>query len=335
MEQVSTSPQNPVDLLILGAGWTSQFLIPLLHSHKISFAATTTNGRTLDDEYHTPTVPFSFDPSSDSEEPYSVLPKAGIVLITFPLKGQGQVAKLVGGYTKTHSGGDGDKRDGEMDVDKFRWIQLGSTGIWSAGSNSGWVNRKSDYDVQNARAIAEDELLELGKASAAAAAAAVVGEYYCIHESMILNLAGLHGGARNPSNWIARVVKSKDDLKGKGALHLIHGEDIALAMVELTKSIWTSTIKGKTWDRMKNQRWLLTDIHVYDWWDIVVSFKKKDGELEEGKESQEVEEVQWVQELMRSENVRALPRGAEIMGRCLDSREFWETLGKWPRNLTL
>lgn len=352
MEQVSTSAQVPVDLLILGAGWTSQFLIPFLHSAKVSFAATTTNGRTLDDEYHTPTIPFTFDPSSDSEEPYSALPRAKVVLITFPLKGQGQVGRLVGGYTKTHSSsssGDCDtggveKKDGEKDaVDIFRWIQFGSTGIWSAGNsnnhNSRWVDRKSEYDVQNARAIAEDELLELGETSSTSAVSttAVVGGggYHCIHESMILNLAGLHGGARNPSNWISRVVKSKDDLKEKGALHLVHGEDIALAVVELTKSISTSTSAstGTTWDRMKNQRWLLTDLHIYDWWEIVVSFKKKkkDGELDEGKESKEAEEVQWVQELMRCENVRALPRGAEILGRCLDSREFWEILGIWPR----
>ena len=36
-----------VDLLILGAGWTSSFLIPLLKERNFTFAATTTDGRSV------------------------------------------------------------------------------------------------------------------------------------------------------------------------------------------------------------------------------------------------------------------------------------------------
>ena len=46
--EISTSGDQPipkeVDVLILGAGWTSTFLIPLLEEEKLSYAATTRDG---------------------------------------------------------------------------------------------------------------------------------------------------------------------------------------------------------------------------------------------------------------------------------------------------
>src|ERR1700760_3767245 len=84
----TTKAHLQVTLLILGAGWTYQFLRPLLiQSHpKITFAATTTTG-------HDQTIPFKFDPHSDDSGPYKCLPKAQYVLITFPLTGEAQSAK--------------------------------------------------------------------------------------------------------------------------------------------------------------------------------------------------------------------------------------------------
>jgi hypothetical protein len=38
----------------------------------------------------------------------------------------------------------------------------------------------------------------------------------------------------------------------------------------------------------------------------------------------------WVVELMREEGVRALPRSMEVLGRCYDTREFWEAFGLVP-----
>ena len=66
-----------VDLLILGAGWTSTFLIPLLTHKKIKYAATTRNGRDN-------TIRFQFDPELSDPAPFNVLPEAETVLITFP-----------------------------------------------------------------------------------------------------------------------------------------------------------------------------------------------------------------------------------------------------------
>lgn len=102
-----------VELLILGAGWTSAFLIPLLISSEVSFAATSRDGREG-------TIPFNFDPSSGegTDEQYRALPDATTVLITFPV--MEKVEALVDGYIKTRSGigrGVG-----------VNWIQLGSTG---------------------------------------------------------------------------------------------------------------------------------------------------------------------------------------------------------------
>jgi len=167
---------QPVDLLILGAGWTSTFLIPLLESSKISYAATTTTGRDN-------TISFKFEPVSDDLRPYKSLPTAKTVLITFPLNGTGQSKKIVELYQNVHT-------DEQNSTSTPNWIQLGSTGIFSA---PGWSDHTSPYNKENARGIAEDELLHLK-----------------ICTSTVLNLAGLYDDEnRKPKNWVARVAKSK------------------------------------------------------------------------------------------------------------------------------
>jgi len=106
-------PTQAVELLILGAGWTSTFLIPLLKSNKVSFAATSRDGREG-------TIPFNFDPSSKNVEQYESLPDAMTVLITFPVTEN--VKALLDGYHETRSGTIG------RDSSAVNWIQLGSTG---------------------------------------------------------------------------------------------------------------------------------------------------------------------------------------------------------------
>jgi hypothetical protein len=167
---------QPVDLLILGAGWTSTFLIPLLETSKISYAATTTTGRDN-------TISFKFDPESNDLHPYKLLPTAKTVLITFPLNGTGQSKKIVELYQSVHS-------SQQSSTPTPNWIQLGSTGIFSA---PGWNDYTSPYNKENARSIAEDELLHLK-----------------ICTSTVLNLAGLYDDEnRKPRNWVARVAKTK------------------------------------------------------------------------------------------------------------------------------
>lgn len=317
-------PQK-VTVLVLGAGWTYQFLHPLLEKNpSITYAATTTTG-------HDNTVPFKFDPDSDDVEPFKRLPLAEYVLVTFPLKGRGVSGKLLRMYGQTHSTspvGDGAGRNAEADREtknlKARWIQLGSTGIYTA---SDWVDSQSPIDTSNERAIAEDDLISLG--------------------GCILNLAGLYGAQRQPGNWISRVARTKEQLADKGALHLIHGVDVARAIIGVVEEDQRRQGLDLRSERGSEQintslfgrRWIIADCVCYDWWQIVWDFT---GESDEdaiwdeasGKVPAEIEKKMehrtWVLELMHEKGVRGLPRSMEMLARKLDAREFWNVVGRWP-----
>lgn len=272
-----------VDVLILGAGWTSTFLIPQLEDEKISHAETTTTGRDN-------TIPFNFDPDSGSAEPYKSLPSAHTVLVTFPLKGPGQSKTLTGLYRSVHGA-------------KNNWVQLGSTEIFNKVPD-GWSTEASPYDKSNIRAVAEDELLEL--------------------HGCVLDLSGLYGGQRVPRTWLPRLGQSKDDVKKRGAVHFIHGEDVARAIIATHRNF----TPGK--------RWILADLRVYDWYDLIMSFSA----MVDGQETQQEQETRqqfakWVGELMEEQGIRALPRDMSMLGRKLDSRGFWNHHGFWPRHSRL
>jgi hypothetical protein len=103
-----------VDILILGAGWLSTFLIPLCKEKSITYTATTRSG-------HDSTIEFDFDPDSKDVEPYKVLPDAQTVLITFPIEKAGASTRLIELY---HSSGSNHARS------RARFIMLGATSIW-------------------------------------------------------------------------------------------------------------------------------------------------------------------------------------------------------------
>lgn len=272
-----------VELLILGAGWTSTFLIPLLEREKVSWAATTTTGRDN-------TIPFKFDPNSGSAEPYKTLPRAKTVLVTFPLTEKGPSKTITGLYRSVHGS-------------KNHWIQLGQTGIFNQLPDS-FSHDDSPYDKSDKRAIAEDELRELG--------------------GTVLCLSGLYGGSRVPSAWLPRLAKSKDDIRKRGAVHFVHGEDVARAIVASHRH----PTPGK--------RWIVADLRVYDWYDLIMSFS---AVVEEGDtvemEATRQQFANWVGELMLEEDIRALPRDTDKLGRKLDSRGFWKEHGIWPRHTRL
>ncbi|KAI0671343.1 hypothetical protein C8Q78DRAFT_1069058 [Trametes maxima] len=268
-----------VDILILGAGWTSTFLIPLCEARNITYAATSRTGRDG-------TIVFEFDPHATSPRQFELLPNAQTVLITFPIKVAGASERLVRLYQQTHS-----------DSPKTAFIQLGSTGIWDGGptlrpEGHVWTDRHSKFDETNDRAKAEIELLALAPEV----------------PTTVLDLCGLWGGPRHFKNWIGRVAPSKDALKQKGSIHLIHGLDVSRAVLAVHANF----------GRASGQRWLLTDLRVYDWWDLASAWG------EEGKQAR------WVKELVREEGIRALPRTPEVIGRAMDSREFWETFDLEP-----
>jgi hypothetical protein len=289
----------PVELLILGAGWTATFLRPLLRARGIAHAATQRAPAPGAD-----TLAFAFDPESDDAAPFAALPDARTVLVTFPIKVSGGSRRLVDGYMRTRKAGG-----------SVLFVQLGSTGIWDVciahicpsspgvligaqGSptldpaRSVWKDRHSAYDTANARAQAEAELLALASDAT---------------PTTVLNLCGLWGGARDPRNWVARVAPSKAALAAKGALHMVHGADVARAVLAAHGAPGTA----------RGERWLVTDGRVYDWWDLA-------GAWGAGAEAR------WVRELMREHGVRALPRAPEVLGRALDGREFWEAFALEP-----
>lgn len=288
-----------LDVLILGAGWTGTFLIPLLRQHKLFFAATTSDGRKVSGS---PTIKFLFDPADTSPGAFGALPRARHVLIVFPLKGPAQSRTLVHNYGAAHG-----------TSASTRFIQLGSTGIWKHDpAQTPWVDRASAHNRDNPRAVAEDELLALG--------------------GCVLNLAGLWGGNRDPRHWVARVATTKEAVGEKTSLHMVHGVDVARVIVALLGKPHGSKSHGThaEWDAVgKGQRWMVTDGFVYDWWSLFAGWAAT-SEGEDHVKKEPTKQAGWVYELMREEGVRALPRSMEALGRCYDTRELWSTLGIAP-----
>ncbi|CAK5264473.1 unnamed protein product [Mycena citricolor] len=266
-----------VDILILGAGWTSTFLVPLCQQSNISFACTTRSGSSPN------TLKFEFQPTSDDPEPYALLPDATTVLITFPILVSGAAERLVRLYKST-------RRNTTVQP---AFILFGTTGIWDKsppGLKEGqcaFYDRNSPFTLTG-RSTSEIELLALAD------------------PTTVINLAGLWGDKRIPRNWRARVGPTKEALKAKGGLHLIHGHDIARAVLSIHADF----------EKAAGQRWILTDGRVYDWWELASAWDAESG--------------RWVRELMREEGIHVLPRDSAKLGRVLDSRDFWEVFGITP-----
>lgn len=132
--------------------------------------------------------------------------------------------------------------------------------------------------------------------------------------------------------WVGKVAPTKEVLKYKvsvvlgfighlvnykqGSLHMVHGVDVARGILAVHAEF----------AKASGQRWILTDGRVYDWWDLASSW----GSPIDDDSKDRGPQPQWVRELMREKNVKALPRNVEVLGRALDSREFWETFGLDP-----
>ena len=69
---------------------------------------------------------------------------------------------------------------------------------------------------------------------------------------------------------------------------------------------------------------MLTDMFVYDWWALALAWGGRSGGGEN--EGAQGPHPDWVRELMIEHEVKALPRSMESLGRCYDSREFWEKM---------
>lgn len=96
----------------------STYLITLLKEQNVIYKGTK---RTVTPE-QPDMIQFSFDPESNDSAPFSVLPSAKTIIITFPIKGHGGSKRLVDLYLATHS-----------QREPVHFVQLGSTGMWDVG----------------------------------------------------------------------------------------------------------------------------------------------------------------------------------------------------------
>ncbi|KAF8607905.1 hypothetical protein BDV93DRAFT_552715 [Ceratobasidium sp. AG-I] len=279
ISQADSTSLAQVDLLILGAGWLWYFLRPVLDSRGLTYGATTRTG-------HVPgTIAWTL--GVDSVE---VLPKARTVVVTFPVLEW----ELLDGFMQAYERGR-----------ECRWVLLGSTRGWQTGGDgqdSSVITRHTPLPPDApARSLVEQAFLEKYSARAT-----------------VLNLVGLHGipesqegKPRVVPNFLRRVAPSKEALRAKGSLHLVHGRDAARAVVTVHECAGEAA-----------GRWIVSDGLVRDWWAVA---------LELGDEQVRG----WVLQLMREHGVRVLPRavGSAGLGRVVDGAEFWIALGGGPERV--
>jgi hypothetical protein len=150
---------------------------------------------------------------------------------------------------------------------------------------------------------------------------------------------------------------------------MIHGTDVSRAILAVYEHA----------DRAAGQRWLITDMRVYDWWDLASAWGSNhnitysghgsgggrhhrhtapnssstpqistatadstaktitDTSITSGPPESTTQETpsrdphaQWVLELMVEAGIRSVPRDVGLLGRAIDSREFWTTFGITP-----
>jgi hypothetical protein len=289
----SVTQSQLVDILVLGAGWLYQFLYPLLEASSIAQAATTTTGRDG-------TLPLKFDPSQPDRVQFDALPTARVVLITFPVQGAQALTLLLDLYASS--------RPITPTSTPF-FVLLGSSGSYSG---PGWHDRHSPTSQPpSARWEAEVELLRKG--------------------GCVLNLSGLMGEpVRDGRIWTRAILalKTDEEVWAKGSVHFISGDDVARAIVACFRA---ATGHAKEMENVRGQRWLLTDLRVYDWWTLIWdNAHKLDSNTDDGS-PRSFRDI--ISRGMQRDGVRALPRNGEALAwRMLDAREFWHTFGLTPHS---
>lgn len=285
-----------VDVLVLGAGWTSQFLVKLFNEEKISYALTTTTGKinkTCEGKYDgSQILQFAFQPDPFPrpddydrdlvQEQYMGLPRAKTVIVTFKLEGQGQSEQLIRMYSKSHP------------HLLANFIQLGSTGVFKEARLH---SREDNTYERTPRAIAEDEFIQNG--------------------GSVLALAGLWGADRVPWNWVKKVANTKEKLRAKQALHLIHGWDVAVACRCMHANFYPG------------DRSIITDGKVYDWW-VLIGWWAEALSEDQGPDGSRLPYREWLTEIRREAGV-SNSRSKAQLGRVLTSDAFWNHHRESPR----
>ncbi|KAI9349994.1 hypothetical protein DFJ73DRAFT_760400 [Zopfochytrium polystomum] len=310
---------QPVFLLIVGLGWTGAYVRELAQQRQPPYpggvAATTTTGRDG-------TIPFVYDPDAPAAErarAFAALPAArAAVLITFPLRDAAAASRFVDDYLDTHN-----------DHPPPRFVLLGSTGAYEPDPAGGspWCDHASP-PLPSPRVAAEAALLAhprlVGGGSGVDGRVGRTGP-------VVLSLSGLYDGAsRHPSRFLGRVAPSKAALGGKRSVHYIHGRDVARAVLAVAEAALPTPQAGAGMEPPRPERWILTDLRVYDWWELASRLGGGGGG---GGAAPPY--ATWVRELMDETGTRAVPRPPEALGRALDSRAFWREYGLVPVHFEL
>ncbi|KAI9494589.1 hypothetical protein BDB00DRAFT_295560 [Zychaea mexicana] len=264
-----------VPLLILGLGWTGTFLNELLSQLHITYVATTRHQTTDTVQWELP------QDDSCTHVDVSALPQAKTVLVTFPVRSSACMSSLMDAYESKHG--------------QTQWILLSSTRPFSGNPSDrhGPIDPSKDT---SGRMEGEAVILERG--------------------GTVLHLAGLWGAQRQPRNWVPRFA-TQQAIRGKllaRQLHLIHGNDVARAIVAAHKHF------------QKGQRWIVTDGGCYDWIQLFLAWGSE-------------EQIEMARDLAKNDDAcrQALGSGSleEIVARGgvrprLDSRDFWNTFQLEP-----
>ncbi|KAJ1555687.1 hypothetical protein HK405_014614 [Cladochytrium tenue] len=306
----ATPPPATCSLLVVGLGWTGARVRRLAAARGVAVAATTTSGRDG-------TVPFSFDqrPGAPPDPAaFRRLPAANsAVLVTFPLQGKDMATRFVDLYLETHPPLPQISPSPPPPPPHF--ILLGSTSAYNPQhpADDPWCDRHSPLaDPAQPRVAAEEALL--------------THPALARHPATVLSLAGLYAGrddSRHPARFVRnRVAPTREALRDRTSVHFIHGEDVARAVLAVVDRPFPPATDGDGDEKVvrKGARWIVTDLRVYDWWDLA-------ARLCTGPDDPQ---PHWVRDLARDFGVRALPRPASQLRRALDSRDFWDAHGLEP-----
>ncbi|KAI8611378.1 hypothetical protein BC830DRAFT_660777 [Chytriomyces sp. MP71] len=197
---MGTSPGAPVELLVLGKGWTGAYVVRAANETGVSVAATTRNGRDG-------TIAWEFAPESNDPSRFNQLPNARTVLVTFPVLSRDAMRRLTDFYETTRPAFEA----------SVRWILLGTTSNFNPPNPAAdpWCDRHTPLTNLAPRNEGEAQLLQYRSSS-----------------STVIHLAGLYDAKeRNPRNFVSRVAPTKQALLTKKSVHYIHGVDVARAIL--------------------------------------------------------------------------------------------------------
>ncbi|KAJ2743846.1 hypothetical protein GGI20_003423 [Coemansia sp. BCRC 34301] len=274
-------------VLVLGQGFVGKYLADLLKAHKVDYASTTTSGRE-------DTIAWCWSERADDDDvcdPYSMLPAAESIVITFPLKGGAEARHLITGYLCYH-------RKVHGDTYTPFWVYLGSTRPFKGTPST--RQTRPDLIAGGPRVEAEEYVISA-------------------HAGCVLNLAGLWGGERVPDKW-SRFYSDKEQLRNRlrdRSLHLIHGADAARSIFAI--------IGHKDKASRFAGRWLVSDEKVYDVLQIFVGADHIRSFLEDLMDDDEVKEM------LGADKIGDIEMGAAFVTKRIDSSHFWSQLQLKPK----